>query len=32
MHSMVMPGQRFVIGNLESYQAIKDQYKRPRVR
>ena len=29
MHSMIMPGKRYDIGNLESYQAIKDDYKGP---
>ena len=29
MHSMVMPGKRYDIGNLESYQIIKDTYKGP---
>lgn len=29
MHSMVMPGKRYDIGNLESYQAIKGSYKGP---
>ncbi len=29
MHSMVMPGKRYDIGNLESYQIIKDSYKGP---
>ncbi len=27
LHSMVMPGKRYDIGNLESYQIIKDSYK-----
>ncbi len=27
IHSMVMPGKRYDIGNLESYNAIKDSYK-----
>ncbi len=27
MHSMIMPGRRYDIGNLESYQAIRDSYK-----
>ena len=29
MHSMVMPGKRYDIGNLESYRSIKDSYKGP---
>jgi glucose-1-phosphate thymidylyltransferase len=29
MHSMVMPGKRYDIGNLESYQIIKDSYNGP---
>ena len=29
MHSMIMPGSRYDIGNLESYQAIKENYKGP---
>ncbi len=29
IHSMVMPGSRYDIGNLESYQMIKDTYKGP---
>lgn len=31
MHSMVMPGKRYDIGNLESYQQIKENYKGPGV-
>lgn len=27
MHSMVMPGKRYDIGNLESYEAVKKEYK-----
>ena len=27
MHSMIMPGRRFDIGDLKSYQAVKDHYK-----
>ena len=29
LHSMVMPGKRYDIGNLEQYALIKDQYKGP---
>ena len=29
LHSMVMPGKRYDIGNLELYQIIKDSYKGP---
>ena len=29
MHSMVMPGKRFDIGDLASYQAVKDSYRGP---
>ena len=29
MHSMIMPGKRYDIGNLESYQSIKNMYKGP---
>ncbi len=29
MHSMVMPGKRYDIGNLESYAAIRDSYRGP---
>lgn len=29
MHSMVMPGKRYDIGNLESYEAIRNSYKGP---
>ena len=29
LHSMVMPGRRYDIGNLEQYQLIKDEYKGP---
>ncbi len=29
MHSMVMPGERYDIGNLESYRLIKESYKGP---
>lgn len=29
LHSMIMPGKRYDIGNLESYQNIKDSYKGP---
>ncbi len=29
LHSMVMPGKRYDIGNLESYQIIKENYKGP---
>ena len=27
MHSMVMPGSRYDIGNLESYRAVQENYK-----
>ena len=30
MHSMVMPGKRYDIGNLESYRLIKESYKGPK--
>ena len=29
MHSMVMPGKRYDIGNLESYRAIRESYRGP---
>lgn len=29
MHSMVMPGKRFDIGNLASYEAVRDSYRGP---
>ena len=32
IHSMVMPGKRYDIGNLESYQLIKENYQGPQAR
>ena len=29
LHSMVMPGKQYDIGNLESYDQIKEEYKGP---
>ena len=31
IHSMVMPGKRYDIGNLESYQSIKEKYQGPQI-